>query len=203
MRSAGGAVAGAGTTLERAAGGCAERLLPQRRQTGRLLLFVRPRASAFDIEADRKLITAVNPPPPSGWGRASPATENCIAACSPRWAFTGPCAYTLAWRDWLHRDMQLSTTLSAVAVLVFVRAVLSRAAGAAVRGDATPGGSVVDGSGRRRSSMDASTPCRWRSVRCCCRSAIDLPIQLYKLPAARGAGIAGAAARGAGDHQFA
>src|SRR6185436_18516442 len=82
-----------------------------------LLLFVRPRASAFDIEADRKLIAAAGETAQRLGGRV--ALDGILhPGAQPEVSFTGPCAYTLAWRDWLHRDMQLSTTLSAVAVLV-------------------------------------------------------------------------------------
>jgi predicted RND superfamily exporter protein len=82
-----------------------------------LLLFVRPKTSAFDVEADRTLIT-----------KASQLAERLgvhVAADGephhgvvPEVSFTGPCAYTLWWRDWLHRDMSLSTMISATAVLV-------------------------------------------------------------------------------------
>jgi predicted RND superfamily exporter protein len=82
-----------------------------------LLLFVRPHASAFDVEADRGLIAASTAIAERLGARVS--LDGVIhPGAQPEVSFTGPCAYTLAWRDWLHRDMQLSTTLSGVAVLV-------------------------------------------------------------------------------------
>ncbi len=82
-----------------------------------LLLFVRPRASAFDVEADRALIAAASAAAERLGARLS-SDGNPHAGAQPEVSFTGPCAYTLAWRDWLHRDMSLSTIISAVAVLV-------------------------------------------------------------------------------------
>jgi uncharacterized protein len=82
-----------------------------------LLLFVRPRASAFDVEADRSLIAAAGAAAERLGARL--ASDGVLhGGTTPEVAFTGPCAYTLSWRDWLHRDMSLSTAISAGAVLV-------------------------------------------------------------------------------------
>jgi predicted RND superfamily exporter protein len=82
-----------------------------------LLLFVRPKTGAFDVEADRALIAATSDVAKRLGARVSDDGVMHPGA-QPEIAFTGPCAYTLFWRDWLHRDMQLSTTLSGVAVLL-------------------------------------------------------------------------------------
>jgi predicted RND superfamily exporter protein len=82
-----------------------------------LLLFVRPKTGAFDVEADRQLMAATADLARRLGARVSDDGVMHPGA-QPEIAFTGPCAYTLFWRDWLHRDMQLSTTLSGVAVLL-------------------------------------------------------------------------------------
>jgi predicted RND superfamily exporter protein len=89
-----------------------------------LLLFVRPRTTAADVEADRALIADA-----AARARALGAriTEGEFAGgAGPVVGFTGACAYTLYYRDWLHGDTSRSTTLSALVVLllfgVFFRA---------------------------------------------------------------------------------
>lgn len=91
-----------------------------------LLVYVRPRAPTSDYAADRRLIE-----------RAAATAERLGArvardgrlqpGATPTVAFTGACAFWMFYQDWLHRDMQLSTVLSGVAVLVlfglFFRAV--------------------------------------------------------------------------------
>jgi len=89
-----------------------------------LLLFVRPRFSPFEIERDRALVERVG---------AAAAGLRCGAvfggpapACAPavRVGLTGAYAYALAYRDWLHRDMQVSTVVSVVAVLLLFAVLL-------------------------------------------------------------------------------
>jgi predicted RND superfamily exporter protein len=105
------------------------------------MLYVRPRAPTNDYNADRALITrastlaqqfgariasdgnfhggAARPSPSSAIG--SPERSAIVVG------FSGACAFWMFYRDWLHRDMQLSTIVSALAVLVlfgiFFRAV--------------------------------------------------------------------------------
>lgn len=81
-----------------------------------LLLSVRPRRTAYDIEADRALVNqasaaarALGARVTDGRFSGAPGTEV---------AFTGACAHALYYRDWLHRDMSLSTTVSAACVLL-------------------------------------------------------------------------------------
>lgn len=91
-----------------------------------LLVYVRPRAPTSDFAADERLLTA-----------AATAAERLGARVArdgrmqlgpdPVVGFTGACAYWYYYQSWLHHDMQLSTLLSGVAVLVlfglFFRAV--------------------------------------------------------------------------------
>jgi predicted RND superfamily exporter protein len=81
-----------------------------------LLVFIRPRASAFDAEADRALINEANRLAVSLGGRPTEGIH--LGGAAPEVSYTGACAFALYYRDWLHRDTQLSTTLSATAVLV-------------------------------------------------------------------------------------
>jgi predicted RND superfamily exporter protein len=92
-----------------------------------LILYVRPHAPTNDVAADRALIAD-----------ATAAAERLGArvAADGRFGepgrqvvvgFTSACAFWLFYQDWLHRDMQLSTLLSGIAVLalfgLFFRAV--------------------------------------------------------------------------------
>lgn len=90
-----------------------------------LLLHVRPKTAPFDVEADRALVAAATAAAERLGARVTDGRFH--GGAQPEVAFTGACAYALAYRDWLHRDMSLSTTLSALAVLVlfavFFRAV--------------------------------------------------------------------------------
>jgi uncharacterized protein len=106
-----------------------------------VMLFVRPRAPTSDYAADRRLIAeagalaerlgarvthdglfrgGAQPLGPSGAAGGAERSEIIVG-------FTGACAFWMYYQDWLHRDMQLSTVLSGIAVLVlfgvFFRAV--------------------------------------------------------------------------------
>jgi predicted RND superfamily exporter protein len=81
-----------------------------------LLVFIQPRTSAFDAEADRALIAEASRLATQLGARVTDGRY--AGTAQPEVSFTGACAYALYYRDWLHRDMQLSTTVSAVAVLV-------------------------------------------------------------------------------------
>jgi hypothetical protein len=80
-----------------------------------LLFYVRPKRASSDIEADRALITAASQAAEQLGARV---TDGRFSGPSLQVSFTGACAYTLYYRDWLHRDASLSTPLSALAVLV-------------------------------------------------------------------------------------
>jgi uncharacterized protein len=91
-----------------------------------LLVYVRPRAPTSDYAADRRLIEEAGALARRlGAGVASDGKIR--AGAQPVVAFTGACAFWMFYQDWLHRDMQLSTVLSGLAVLVlfglFFRAV--------------------------------------------------------------------------------
>jgi predicted exporter len=83
-----------------------------------LLLYVRPRAPTSDWAADQRLIAEASTLA-EGLG-AKVAADGRVAASPDRIVvgFTGACAFWMFYRDWLHRDMQLSTVLSGLAVLV-------------------------------------------------------------------------------------
>lgn len=91
-----------------------------------LLIYVRPKAPTSDYAADRRLVDAATARAQSLGGRVS-RDGRFHGGASPEVGFTGACAYWLYYQDWLHRDMQLSTVLSGVAVLIlfglFFRAV--------------------------------------------------------------------------------
>ncbi len=90
------------------------------------MLFVRPRAPTSDYRADRRLIENAAALAQRLGARVARDGEFSGGA-QPEVAFTGACAFWMYYQDWLHRDMQLSTILSGVAVLVlfgiFFRAV--------------------------------------------------------------------------------
>jgi hypothetical protein len=82
-----------------------------------VILYVRPRGSTFDVEADRALIartsaiaTELGARVTDGQFSGAPGTIEV--------GYTGACAYTLYYRDWLHNDASWSTPLSAIAVLL-------------------------------------------------------------------------------------
>ena len=91
-----------------------------------LMLFVRPHAPTSDYRADRRLIEGASALAERLGARVS-HDGRFHGGAQPEVGFTGACAFWMYYQDWLHRDMQLSTILSAVAVLVlfglFFRAV--------------------------------------------------------------------------------
>jgi len=91
-----------------------------------LMLYVRPRAPTSDYRADRRLIDDAGALAQRLGGRVS-RDGRFHGGAQPEVSFTGACAFWMYYQDWLHRDMQLSTVLSGVAVLVlfgiFFRAV--------------------------------------------------------------------------------
>jgi predicted RND superfamily exporter protein len=85
-----------------------------------LLLFVRPRSSPSDIEADRALLAGAARAATDLGARVDDAgTASAEAGGGIRVGFTGAYAYWVTYRDWLHRDTQVSTLLSGTAVLLF------------------------------------------------------------------------------------
>jgi predicted RND superfamily exporter protein len=91
-----------------------------------LMLYVRPRAPTNDYNADRALIARASTLAQMLGARVS-SDGRFHGGRQPEVGFTGACAFWMFYRDWLHRDMQLSTIVSALAVLVlfglFFRAV--------------------------------------------------------------------------------
>src|SRR6185436_19640746 len=89
-----------------------------------LMLYVRPKTTSYDVEADRALIATAQTIAEKLGARV---TDGTFSGKGLEIGFTGACAYTLTYRDWLHRDASLSTPLSAIAVLllfaVFFRSV--------------------------------------------------------------------------------
>ena len=80
-----------------------------------LILYVRPRVGTFDAEADRRLIADAARLARELGARLS---DGDFSGRGLEVGFTGAAAYTLTYRDWLHRDASLSTPLSGLAVLV-------------------------------------------------------------------------------------
>jgi predicted RND superfamily exporter protein len=80
-----------------------------------LMIYVRPKATSYDVEADRALIARASAVATRLGARI---TDGDFTGRGLEVGFTGACAYTLTYRDWLHRDASLSTPLSAIAVLV-------------------------------------------------------------------------------------
>jgi predicted RND superfamily exporter protein len=85
-----------------------------------LLLWIRPKAKTSDYAADRALILGatqlaerLGAHVASDGRLEAPASDRGV-----RVGFTGACAFWMFYQDWLHRDMQLSTTLSVISVLV-------------------------------------------------------------------------------------
>jgi predicted RND superfamily exporter protein len=91
-----------------------------------LMLYIRPRAPTSDYAADRALIDGAAKLAERLGARVA-RDGNFEVGAQPQIGFTGACAFWMFYQDWLHRDMQLSTVLSGVAVLVlfglFFRAV--------------------------------------------------------------------------------
>ena len=83
-----------------------------------LLLFVRPLHGPFDIEADRALLEDARRDAEKLGARAGSGDFTTLDT-TPSVSFTGSYAYAVEYRDWLHRDMQVSTIVSAVTVLLF------------------------------------------------------------------------------------
>src|SRR5262249_35872870 len=73
------------------------------------------KANSYDVEADRALILAASRAAEAEGARV---TDGEMTGRGIEVAFTGACAYTLYYRDWLHRDASWSTTLSGIAVLI-------------------------------------------------------------------------------------
>jgi uncharacterized protein len=91
-----------------------------------LILYVRPRAPTADYLADRALLDRAATLARK-FGARVVGDGKFHGGSQPEVGFTGACAFWMYYRDWLHRDMQLSTIVSALAVLVlfglFFRAV--------------------------------------------------------------------------------
>ncbi|HEX2573551.1 MAG TPA: MMPL family transporter [Polyangia bacterium] len=91
-----------------------------------LLLFVQAQHSTFDIEANRTLLAQAAEAARRTGGQlgdvstlaADNATTPEPAPSEPTVWFTGAYAYAVEYRDWLHHDLQLSTLISAVTVLL-------------------------------------------------------------------------------------
>jgi hypothetical protein len=92
-----------------------------------LLIYVRPKAPTSNYAADRALIAGATTLAERLGARVAADGRLHGGTPQPEVAFTGACAFWMFYQDWLHRDMQLSTILSGVAVLVlfglFFRAV--------------------------------------------------------------------------------
>jgi predicted RND superfamily exporter protein len=82
-----------------------------------VLLYVRPRGSTFDVEADRALIARTSAIAAALGARVTDGVFTG-APGAIEVGYTGACAYTLTYRDWLHADASWSTPLSAIAVLL-------------------------------------------------------------------------------------
>ncbi len=80
-----------------------------------LLLYVRPAQSAFSIDSDRALLAYASESARALGAQVGLPFGNGAGISV---AFTGAVAYTLAYRDWLHRDTTLSTALSGISVLL-------------------------------------------------------------------------------------
>jgi len=80
-----------------------------------LIIYVRPKTGSFDIEADRALIARVSA---AATALGARVTEGDFTGKGIEIGYTGPCAYTLYYRDWLHRDLFWSMPLSLIAVLM-------------------------------------------------------------------------------------
>jgi uncharacterized protein len=80
-----------------------------------LIIYVRPKGGSYDVEANRALITMATHAATKLGARV---TEGEFGGPGITVSFTGACAYTLYYRDWLHRDASLSTPASAIAVLL-------------------------------------------------------------------------------------
>lgn len=91
-----------------------------------LLLFVQAQHSTFDIETNRQLLAQAAEAARRTGGLlgdvAALASDTAITPLSappePTVWFTGAYAYAVEYRDWLHHDLQLSTLVSAVTVLL-------------------------------------------------------------------------------------
>lgn len=83
-----------------------------------LLIFVRPATSPFDIAADRRLLDDATRLAERLGGRASGGQFAAIGP-QPTVSFTGPYAYAPEYAAWLEHDLQVSTIVSTVAVLLF------------------------------------------------------------------------------------
>lgn len=80
-----------------------------------LMIYVRPKGGSYDVEANRALIAAATQ---AAQSLGATVTEGEFRGKGVTVSFTGACAYTLYYRDWLHRDASLSTPVSAIAVLL-------------------------------------------------------------------------------------
>jgi uncharacterized protein len=100
-----------------------------------LMLYIRPHAPTSNYAADRALIAGAAALAERLGARVAhdgrfglgDGGSGARPAGTIEVGFTGACAFWMFYQDWLHRDMQLSTVLSGVAVLVlfglFFRAV--------------------------------------------------------------------------------
>lgn len=83
-----------------------------------LLLFVRPKGDPVDIEADRALLAGVSADAARLGGRVVEGDFGAPGP-TPTIGFTGFYAHAFVYRDWLDRDMTVSTVVSGVSVLLF------------------------------------------------------------------------------------
>ena len=79
-----------------------------------LIMYVRPTSTSFDVEADRALIAQVSA---AATALGAKITDGDFSGHGLEVGYTGACAYTLCYRDWLHRDAFWSAPLSGLAVL--------------------------------------------------------------------------------------
>ena len=82
-----------------------------------IILYVRPRAAASDVDADRALVGAATAAAKKLGAQVTDGDFN-VGGTDIAVGFGGACAYTLYYRDWLHHDAQASTLLSGAAVLL-------------------------------------------------------------------------------------
>ncbi len=84
-----------------------------------LLLYVRPREAPNDSAAEQtRALLAEIADAATPLGGSVVADGHFTGGAGVELSFTGPSVYALHYRDWLHRDMSVSTALSGLAVLV-------------------------------------------------------------------------------------
>ncbi len=82
-----------------------------------VLIYVRPRASAFDVAADRRLVDGAAAVAEALGARVTSEFSD-FKGGGLQVGFTGVGAFTISYRDWLHVDMQRSTIFSALSILI-------------------------------------------------------------------------------------